>query len=70
MVDTHLINIALAGYAIAAAVAILIAVSVIGLGAFRLRGAGRGNPAIAGRELSVARQHERIDVPTRDRRAA
>jgi hypothetical protein len=70
MVDTHLINIALAGYGIAAAVAVLIAVSIIGIGALRLRGTSRSNPAIVGREFSMAGQHERIDAPERGRRAA
>jgi deoxyinosine 3'endonuclease (endonuclease V) len=70
MVDTHLINIALAGYGIAAAVAVLIAVSIIGIAAFRLRGTSHRAPAIAGRGHSLTGQHERIDAPARERQAA
>jgi hypothetical protein len=38
MVDTHLINLALTSFGITAGVAILIAASIIGIAALRLRG--------------------------------
>ena len=77
MVDTHLINIALAGLGISAGVAVLIAAAIIGISAIVLHGrARRGTTphgaglSLAGAPQAEAPQAERIPVGAGQRHAA
>ncbi len=68
MVDTHLINIALAGLGISAGAAILIAVAIIAISAIVLN--GRKHRSIAPRGSRLAGAPDIESIPTVERQAA
>ncbi len=72
MVDTHLINIALAGLGISAGVALAIAVAIIGISAIVLHGREQRHSTPRGARLSVAQAAgaERVPVTSGGRQAA
>ena len=75
MVDTHLINIALAGLGLSAGVAVLIAAAIIGISAVVLHGRKQRGLAPRGTRLGLAQAHaapaaERVPVAAGERHAA
>jgi hypothetical protein len=70
MVDTHLINVALAGLGISAGIAVLIAVAIIGISAIVLHGRTPRSGKLSLAHSAVAGHRTLAATPAPQRRAA
>jgi hypothetical protein len=70
MVDTHLINVALAGLGLSAGIAVLIAVAIIGISAIVLSARTPRSGKLSLARAAVAGHRTPAAAPARERRAA